>query len=338
MDRVIESYTRWGAAVMDVRDLTGASTRESVRAMNLLNAGGVNQSVAPKILNLSKDVFTGQGAGALARLGIPANPNQTGLQLFDQIAEKMSHMQNSMLKAQIGTQLFGEEGYRSLLPLLRLTKDQREEAMGIGQGFGGANLARIQEFKTKMQIFGASFQQNVLFPLADKFIQVLNPILTAMQKLVNFMGWLDQTFAGVPSWIGTFVALSVAILLVVRVVQSLVATYTALRSAVIAWTAAQAASEAILGGPAAWTKLVVGTAVAASALAGVNAVMGSSSNPGATGQDDMRKFSNSVNKFDESVNRMGDSFDNIKGGNIPNGLTETDIQSVGRQRALGMLG
>ena len=337
IDRMIDAYGRWGAAIADVRDLTGANASESVKAMNLLLAAGVSESKAPSILNLSKDIYSSGGAGALGRLGIPADPNQTGLQLFDQIATKMSTMQNGFLKAQIGAQLFGEEGYRSLLPLLRLTKQQRDAAMGIGTGFSGESLNRIQEYQTRVRLLGASFSQNIVNPISDKLMVALTPIVAVLGKLVDLLGWLDQAFGGIPSWVGAMVALSVGVLLVVKTIQQLVAVYTALRAAAAAWMATQIAAEAILGGPAAWAKLATGVAVAGAVLYGTGKLMEGVNNPGASG-DGQKQFVNSVNKFDNAVNRMSDSFDSIKGGAIPNGLAETDIQAIGRRNALAMIG
>ncbi len=330
MMRLTDEYIRFGNAVMNVRDTTGASAKDSVRAETLARVAGVNDPQEMReLLRIGTSVFNGKGQSALARLGISASPNQNGLELFDKIADRLEGMQDGLRKTQIMEDLFGQRGVAAMLPLLRLTKDQREEVKNLADTFNADGLGAIQAFQFQAGLTGQTVMQDFVYPLARSAMPIITEVFEFVRKLAHGFSVLNEAMGGSLGAAIVFFGVAKAISTAVTAVQALTTAYKGL-----------AIAEAFAEGPAGLAKLAAGVAVAGLATVAINkAIDGVSGSPGSDGHAQaVDKFSNSVDKMEKVVNRLGDSFDSVKGGGIPGGLSQLDIGAIYRNGDLRTIG
>jgi len=331
-DDAIKSLLEYGNTVMNIRDLTGATAGQSVRAADLFKVAGVSDSQGIRdILRLGKDAFSSQGQGALAQLGITASGNQNGLQLFDQIADKLRGMQDGLRKTEIEENLFGARGVAAMLPLLRLTKEQREQTYALADSFDSNMLPALQSLQTDLALAGQGIMQNFVYPLARSLLPMVVTVVQFVSKLANAFNWLNESTHGVLTVLLSFAGAVFGIYKVVQAVQMLVSAYKAL-----------IASEAIanaLSGPVGLATLAAGVAGAGVAMYGINKAIDSASGTTSTEIDSpANKMMRAADKFETNVNKMGDSIKGLGGDALPSDLSGSDIATMARMGKLAAIG
>jgi len=331
-DDAIKSLLEYGNTVMNIRDLTGATAGQSVRAADLFKVAGVSDSQGIRdILRLGKDAFSSQGQGALAQLGITASGNQNGLQLFDQIADKLRGMQDGLRKTEIEENLFGARGVAAMLPLLRLTKEQREQTYALADSFDSNMLPALQSLQTDLALAGQGIMQNFVYPLARSLLPMVVTVVQFVSKLANAFNWLNEATHGVSTVLLSFAGAVFGIYKVVQAVQMLVSAYKAL-----------IASEAIanaLSGPVGLATLAAGVAGAGVAMYGINKAIDSASGTTSTEIDSpANKMMRAADKFETNVNKMGDSIKGLGGDALPSDLSGSDIATMARMGKLAAIG
>lgn len=330
MDKTVRRYTEFGNEIMNVRSLTGASSRDSVAAVMMAKAAGMNDTTEIRELMRSGGaVFSGKGQAALARLGIPANSNQSGLAIINQVSDRLQQMPDGLRKTQIMEDIFGQRGVAAMLPLLRLTKEQREEIQGLSQTFNTDGLSAIQQYQASTAILGQTFEQRVIFPLAEKLLPVFNRLSIWLTAFFN--NW-DQ-FAGplgkdIILWGVAMVGFGAAVAGVVRAINYLSTAYKIL-------AATEAFKGLIEGDVTMMAKVAGGAAVAAAVVYGIDNLMSQNSGGSNSPQNQMNK---AADKMLNAATRMGDAVDQLKGKGIPGGLSNPDINAIWQQGAAHAIG
>lgn len=331
IDLTAEKLVRYGIQIMNIRALTGASASDSVRAENLFRISGVGDSqVMRDIIRMGKDAFSAQGQGALAQLGVsPGGGN--GLQLFNQIADQLQNMQDGLRKTELEERLFGIRGVAAIQPLLRLTRQQRNEINALSDSFDTNMLPSIQSFQTEMGIAGQTILQDFIFPLSRSFMPI---IITVSQVL----GGLAKAFNTVNNALGGFLGFAVGVGAVALMftfataaVINMAKAMNILKGLQIAYNLALAVGDALGGN---WVALAAGLAVAAG-IGGYALYKGTS---GGDNADPVSKNTSALKDNTAAMIRMGDSIGALSGRGVPGNLTPSDVSTIYRQGKIAAVG
>lgn len=258
VDGMVSQYQRLGTQILDLRDLTGASGTDAAKAVSLFGAAGINDATQLReILRLSKDLRTAQGTRGLAMLGIAPNPNKTGLQLFNEVIDKASQMQSGLRRTQAIEEIFGARSAAALLPLLRMTKEQRKEAESMGEVWSGPALQALQEFNAETGLLGQAFISHIVVPIA----QLVLPALTKATKyLKQFLEALDSPLVKAGA---TFIIVTTGLTAIATLAIAAVPAITLLTAAFGRLATMQALSDALIPGGIA---IIAGAAIAAAGV------------------------------------------------------------------------
>lgn len=330
MKQMIDEYAKFSREVMTIKSLTGASSKDSVKAVLMGQVAGMSDTTEIReILRSGSAMFSSGGQGALAKLGIAANPNQSGLAVLNQIMDRLQDMPDSLRKTQIMEQIFGARGVAAMQPLLRLTKEQRGEIDNLSAAYDTGGLAAIQQYSAESALLGASFQQNIIFPIAQAIIPALTEMTQWISGLIGFFGWLNKAsgnfLAGFAGWAGA----AMAIVGVVSAINMLVNAFKLL-------IASETIAALMAGDFSAIGRLTLGIGAVAGVIGGIDAM----ANSGQTKPEDTaaNKMNKAADKMETTVNKMADAFDSLKGKGVPGGLSTVDIQSFYRAGAIGAIG
>jgi len=326
------AYAEFGKEVMNIRDLTGSSAKESTRAAALFGLAGVSDvQEIREILRLEQSVMSEQGRAALGRLGVSANPNVSGLTLFNQVADALQRYPDGILKAQAMTDIFGQKSVQALLPLLRLTREQRERAFELADAFNEGMLPAIQQFQYSMANLGQTFQMRVLFPIAEQLLPIVLKITDAIVYLMDKFAALDKIAGGLLSTLLGFALAAGAVATLTIAVVQLWKAFRALAATQVLLTA--------LGGPAGVARVAAAVAVAGGVYWGISKVMGDGSGGAKSGGNGpVDKFGKAVDSFDAAVNRMEEGWQRLNRGGVPSGLNSYSLDALSRELALPALG
>jgi hypothetical protein len=328
--RAAEAYAAFGTEIMNIRDLTGSSAQESTRAASLFGLAGVTDvQEIREILRLEQSVFSQQGRAALGRIGVSANPNVTGLTLFNQVAEALQRYPDGILKAQAMTDIFGQKSVQALLPLLRLTKEQRDRAFELADTFDTRMLPVIQQWQYMSANLGQTLEMRVIFPIAQRLLPVFIKLADVIVYLADRFAALDKVMGGALSYLLAFSGAAVG-------VWALVTAGLALVSVLKQMALWQAIVAALSGN---WKNLAIAVGIGAAAgvaIWGADKLMGNGGSSSAAGPVD--KFGKAVDQFDASVNRMQEGWQRLNRGGIPSGLDEIGLDAISRQMMLPALG
>lgn len=325
--QMTSDYANFGTKVMNLSQLTGSSLQTSARALVLGRIGGLDSSIVRDLAKPSRAIFSDQGRAGLSKLGILPNPNQSGLEVFDQVAERLSTMQDGLRKTQIMNEIFGEKGAESMLPLLRMTQEQRRAVRELSDSYDTGASQAIQSFTFASAILGETLLQRVIYPIAQQLLPVLQRGAELLTLFANWWGNLNDILGGVPNWAVAMIAFGGSIALVVGIVGKLTAAFKIAREAALALGLAQAVGQFMAGDLSALGRIAIGGAVLGAGVYGFNAVLNSASSATKAQMDAAEKMDQAADKFITGVNRMGDSLDKIRGKNIPSG---TSYQGIGR--------
>lgn len=333
--RATMAYSEWAKEIMNVRDLTGATARDSARAMALFKVAGVTDiQVMRDLLRISKATFNPQGQAALGMLGISPNVGKSGLALFNEIADALNKSTLPALqKTMLMEQIFGTRGVAALLPLLRLTKSQREETSKLADEYD-ASLPAMQRFQFQMANLGMTMFIKVISPMAKQLIPVII-------KAVNVFGWMARAFGSLNQATGGLAAYAVVL---TGIVTSFLLWATAIRkiwgllylmlTPLKANVTLMAMASALAGQ---WKNIAIAAAIGGVAWVGMNLMGGNkreSEMDSAAG--DLKDAAENMN---DASHVMMDAFKTYnKGGSIPSNLGEMDIISLQRSMALGAIG
>lgn len=330
MDNVLNRYVKFGAEIMNVMTLTGASSKDSVAAVMMAKAAGMNDTTEIReLMRSGSAVFSGKGQAALARLGIPSNPNQSGLSIINQVSDRLQQMPDGLRKTQIMEDIFGQRGVAAMLPLLRLTKQQREEILALSSSFGTEGLPAIQEYQAATAILGQTLEQKVIFPIAQQLLPVFTRVTRWITMAIKYWDALAPFGKTVASWIAAMVGFGLAIAGAVRAVMYLVNAYRVL-AATQAFQAIVAGDMSVIG------RVALGASVAAGAVWGIDWLTNKFSDGASGGPEN--KMQVASNKMLDAATRMGDAVDKLRGGGIPGGIGSADINAIWQQGAIHAVG
>jgi hypothetical protein len=324
--KATDEYSAFGTEVMNIRDLTGASARESARAASLFRVAGVSDMQAMRdILKLSKDAFSSQGASAMSMLGVPANTGQTGLALFNQIADALQKYPAGIQKAEIETELFGTKGVAALQGLLRMTSEQRQAVLDLSDA-NDKSLATLQRFQFASALLGETIQQRIVYPIIEKLLPTILHVLDALT-------WLTNAFAAADRWSHGFLGVAAAIFAISIATVAAVSAFVQLAKALKLAAVWQAILDALSGN---WKNLAIGAAVAAGvglSIYGFDRWLDKSG-----GSSDLPANTAAIQQNTAALTQWTDNFASFNHGGIPGGLSKLDIQQLARRRALGTIG
>lgn len=331
-EKAVEVYSQFGMEVMNIRDLTGDTLHNSARMASLMRVSGMTDMMEVReLLRVGAASFSGKGQQALGLLGIPANVNESGLTLLNQIIDRLNGMQDGILKTQIMEDLFGKRGVAAMLPLLRMTKEQRDAAMELADSFSEADAKAIQSFQVSSALLGQTILQKVVFPIASKLLPMLEGLIMVVTRIVNLFAFLDNILGGIPTWVVAFGGMAVAIYNILRIVILAAKAFQLLN--------VRMAINAFIQGIIARNPAMIAAGVVALGLAGYGAYATFSNGDDSKSRDSATdKFGRAVDNFSGAIARMADEFGNLKGKNVPGGLGQLDIQALARQRAMGAIG
>jgi hypothetical protein len=325
----VQAYTEFGTQVANIRDLTGASAKESAEAAELFRVAGVKDTQAIRdYLRLAKDLQSSQGQQGLGMLGISSTQGENSVHLLGRIIDKLQQMPAGIQKARVEEELFGTRGAVALQGLLRLTHEQREQALALGDAFGSEGLAAIQSFQFGIAMLGETVMVKLVYPFAQRLLPVLGFIVDKTIVFTAWVGHLNSMTGGVLVFAGAFAAIGTAIAGVMMVIPPLL---TALKSVALV----EAVIDALAGQ---WQNLAAGLAVGAVAGIGLYGI----GQFGGSGQSDNTNALNSNTEATQNaanaMNKFTDAWMQANRGGIPRGLQRGDIAELSRQHALGIIG
>ncbi|MBN9503658.1 MAG: hypothetical protein BGO01_20565 [Armatimonadetes bacterium 55-13] len=336
--KMTDSYVDFATKVMNLSQLTGSSLKDSARAVVLGRVTGLDASVVKDLARPSRSVFTAQGQAGLSRLGIMPNPNASGLDIFNQVAERLGTMKDGLRKTQIMAEIFGEKGAESLLPLLRLTSDQRRAVTELADSYDTGASQAIQRFSFASDMAGETLLQRVIYPIAEQLLPVLTMGVELLTLFANWWGNLNDILGGVPNWIVAMTAFGGAVALVVGVVGKLQAAFRMAAAAALDLGVKTAIAEFMAGDLSALGRIFMGGAIVGGAMYGLSKLMDSGDQKSEPMKSAAEKIDNAADKFTSAVNRMGDRFDDLKGHGMPSHLSQLGIGRLAREMNLGAIG
>lgn len=336
--RMTDSYTRFVTSVSNLSQLTGSNMQTSARALVLGRVAGLDTSAVRDLAKPSRAIFSDSGRSALARLGISPNPNASGLEVFDQVAKRLSTMQDGLRKTQIMAQIFGEKGAESMLPLLRMSESQRRAVAELADTYDTGASKAVQEFTFASAMLGETMLQRVIYPIVQQLLPILQRGIELVTWMANVWGNLNDVLGGVPNWAVAMLGFGAAIASIVFIVQKLAAAFAVARSAAIALGVAQAVAQFMAGDITALGRIAVGAAIVGAGAYGLNAAFNAASGSSKKQESAADKLDRAADKFVEGVNRMGDSLGDLKGKSIPRGLDHFGIGRLAQQMNLGAVG
>lgn len=318
-----QSYIAFGIEVANVRDLTGGSALASGRAVSLFRVAGVDDVHAIKdILHLSKTAFSQQGLGALSQIGVSVNQQGSGLTLFNQIADALERYPNGLRKAAIEEEIFGAKGVAAILPLLRLTREQRDAAAALSTTNEEA-VDKIVQFQFASGLLGETILQKLVYPIAQRLIPALIWVIDAVSAVAGALGEINQMTGGLLGVVAAFLAIGTAVSVLIGIFR----TFIALQKVSVVLDALKAG---LMGQ---WQNLAIGALAAGTAVIAVSAIGGGGSNESALDAN-----TQAVNNNTTALNYMADGFDRLNKGGVPRGLSAFDVQALARSRALMAIG
>jgi hypothetical protein len=335
LERATKVASDFAHEIMNIMDLTGSSARESVFAVMLGKAAGMSDITQMReLLKLNAAVFSTQGQSALARLGIPVNPNESGLDLFLRVSKALEGMQDGLRKTQIMEEIFGQRAVAAMLPLLRMTEAQRDAVRKLSEEYDVKVLPMMQQFQFQANYLQLVIMSKIVFPIANHVIPIFQSWIDVMVVLIDWFNRLDRLMGGIPSWVVTVLALAVAFGYVVNTIIQLRLVYILLRGALIGVFLVQAAI-AILAGQ--YGRVVQALAFLAIGGFVINHLLSGDDDKKAE-NDPAKKMDKAVDKFRQAVDKMTDSFSDVAGRGIPGGLRPQDIPAIERQLGLDAIG
>lgn len=326
----ISAYVEFGRQVSDIKDLTGASAKEAAQAAELFRVAGVKDATAVRdFIRLSKDFRTAQGNSGLLALGIsPTNMNGDAMALFDQIANKLNAMQDGVRKTQIMEELFGARGATAMLPLLRMTEEQRHQVQALGDAFNSEGLAAIQEFTFASNLLGETLMVKVAYPIAQRLLPILTGLTNAVIGVLDAFGRINEATHGILGMALAFGAVGTAIGAIMIAIPPLIAALSSL--AVV-----EAVVDAFAGQ---WQNLAAGLAIGAIAGIGLGALSGSFNSPMQENTSALQHNNELLAQNNTNLARIADTFLKQSQGGIPKGFQSGDVNELLRQMALGAIG
>lgn len=326
----VQAYVEYGDQVMAIRDLTGASARESAQAAELFRVAGVKDTQAIReYLKVAKDLTSGQGRMGLSQLGISPASGENTVHLFTRIIDQLGKMPAGMQRTLAMEELFGARGAAALAPLLRMTQQQREAALGLGDAFDTTALAGIQAFQNGVAYLGQAILVQLVYPLANALLPVLNLAISGFTKFSNLLKSIPSWVVGVAALAGAFAGIGGAIAGIMLVVPPLIA---ALRSIAVV----EAIIDALAGQ---WQNLFAGAVAGAAAGIGIYGI------GQLTGGDASNENTSAVNANTSSnlrvagaMDKFTDSWQEFNRGGIPRGLQRGDVAELNRLARLSAIG
>ena len=316
-----DKLVKFGSAVMNIRDLTGASARDSVRAENLFRVSGVGDSQQLRdIMRLGKSAFSEQGQSALSELGVGISNN--GLTMLDNIIDRLHGVQDGLRKTELEEQIFGARGVAAIQPLLRLTKEQRDATNALSDSFDTNMLPSIQNFQATLALTGQEILQKFVFPLAQAAMPVIITLTGWLADAANAFNVMNNFMGGT---LGAIVGIVGAITALGRVIQ----VFLLLEKAVELFNVQLGIMDALSGN---WGALAAAAGIAIGGGIIYHQLTGDSN-------DSVNKNVEALDANTAQLARLGDSFGSINGnGSRPNSLTQTDISTIWRQGRMSSIG
>ena len=301
-------------AVRDIRDLSGSSTQDATRAALLARITGMGDTgMLRDIMRSSRAAFTPEGLGALGQIGVQTNIEEGGLQLFNNIADALERIPDGARKASLEMQIFGARNVAALLPLLELTKAQREQVMGLADDYNSGLLASSQQLSFQFAFLGQQIMVGLVYPLAQALSPAVMGIIVIFRGLVWVLSEVNSIGGTLKiGWIG-IIAGFVMTVKVVRTVWGAISDLVKIMR-LLNW---EMIIQKALSGPAGWATLA-----AAGVITGVGLYW---LNNQQEATPDADKHLSALNKNTDAINRLGDNFDAIKGkGGIGSMMQSTD--------------
>jgi hypothetical protein len=333
LQRMTAAYVRFGNEVMNVQDMTGASAKDAARALTLMQVAGVNDiQTARELLRLNQAVFNPTAMTALAKLGISPNPNQSGLELMEKVFDRLQKMPNSMRKTGIMEDIFGVRGVAAILPVLRMSREQRQQVYSLADSYNTRLLPAVQQTQFAFGMLGQTIMMQLIFPIAEKLLPLFGATTQALVTIIAWVNKLDQTLGGVFSWVVAIVAALAGFALAARGIAILIHAIKLLNIQLGITALLKAAVTGDMRAVA-MVAAVAGIAIGASIWAHYN-------NPERDSKEDRaaQKMERAVDKFESAVNRMVSGLNPLHGNGVPSGLKEIDIMALNRMVGLGAIG
>lgn len=310
----IETFRRYNQQILTISSLTGAGRNQSSQTLGLLGAAGISGGGIKEILSAGKAAFSGEGAGALAMLGIVPQTGQSSIQVFDQIIDKLAGIKDGMLKTRVATEIFGESGAEALQPLLRMSQEARDQIRKFSDGLGDSAEAS-QRLTEAQSVLNAGWQA-----MDVRIGAALAPALTGLSKimigLLDIFDDLNKKTGNLGTLAVIFIATTAAIFSVIKVVMAL--------NAVMKTTVVLQSVLAALKGNWAGLGAAAAVGVGAAGVIGAGMYIDGNNSPAATAD----RMGEHVANFGRAVNQFGSNLDEFRSRIMPGGMTDADLSRM----------
>jgi hypothetical protein len=219
LEKMLHKVEEEGNAIMNLRQISGATTSQAAQFTIMANLAGVKpEQISQDASKLSMAVRSQHAEHALGMLGIRGQLTGNSLEQFGKVLDALGKMQNGMRKTRIENDIFGNEGATALQPLLRLSGEQRNAAMDLGVHFDPAVLDTIHEFHAALALLGETLVQRIALPLASK---VLPPLTRFVEFLTQAVGWVANLAGAADGFLGYVVVFGLIAAAIATVITAL---------------------------------------------------------------------------------------------------------------------
>lgn len=325
LQEAVQSYVEFGAQVMNLRDLTGASARESVEAAELFRIAGVrDQQAMRETIKIAKDLASAKGNVGLGMLGISPQAGENSIHLLGRITDALNRIPPGLQRTEAAEEIFGSRGVQAILPLLRMTEAQRDAVKDLADSFNSDGLDAVQQFQFATSLLGETIMVKLVYPLAQALLPSIIMVTDALTRFIGWVGNLNQQTHGLLAMAVAFGAIGLAVGTVIAVIPPLLA---ALRSVALV----EAVMDALAGN---WANLAIGAAIGI----GGGLIIGGLGSAQSENTSALNANTESNMRVAGAMNRFNDNWQQSNRGGIPTGLQRGDIAELARQRALGIIG
>lgn len=226
MTRAAETMS---SEILNIRDALGSTFGQASGMNSLFHAAGMSGSTGTKMAErLGSDVVSPNARATMNILGVGVSPGGSGTKIFGDVIKGLQGITDGTRKAQLAIKIFGEDGYKEMLPILRMSKDIYDESQMIGGAWKEEYANKLEHFKEKVLNLGDAFITQIATPLLVAVIPAIEGLATAFITVFTAFQTFNDMFSGLPAYAvgfalitGGVIALGFALAKLIPILESI---------------------------------------------------------------------------------------------------------------------
>lgn len=204
--------------ILNIRDALGSTFGQASGMNSLFHAAGMSGSTGTKMAErLGSDVVSPNARAAMNILGVGVSPGESGTKIFGDVIKGLQGITDGTRKAQLAIKIFGEDGYKEMLPILRMSKDIYDESQMIAGSLSESDLLKWEHFKEKVANLGNAFISELAMPLLIAIIPAIELVTTTLITLFSAFDNINNAFGGLLAYGIAFAGLAAGLTAIVLI-------------------------------------------------------------------------------------------------------------------------